>query len=390
MKEHFYNSFVRPFRSKTRLTLFIAQLLGAMAVGFLSVFVTLDIVNFGVSGMTLYSLVRFGFAGFVLFPLLTILYLFAPRFVFLAAVLLTQLMALIPLFIPSLSHDPLGLAFGIALSGTAYWQVYHLAMTAQTSEAGRGYEVSLAQILMTLGSAAGAVVGGLAAATAQDISLVLYAYILQLIASLIFCLLIPPAQRKTVQRQEGQVSVSSLWHEVVHHPYRTVTTLVEAVYSLLGEILRPAWLKLIGVAALGVGVVSGLVIIMQAVMAPLAGKFYTDDKLMEMRWGSALLGVAWLPWVLVVQTTTLFFSVPLWAAGTMLLQTGLGSRWYRDRSVTAILTRELLLTVMRLLAIVFVIPVLFHRPDIFAVLAITACFFLFVLAHHWGNKITKC
>lgn len=387
MKQHFYQSFILPFRSRARLQMFAAQLLGAVAVGFLAVFVTLDIAQLGVDSMVTYTIVRFGLAGFVGFPFLTALYLFAPRFVFRSVILVLQCCGIVPLLFSS-QFSPLMIGCCMGVCSAAYWQVFHLAMTAQTSDAGRGYEVSLSQILMTMGAAAGSLLGGFAAAAGLSITIAVYAFALQIIASIMFCLLIPRVQRHGEGVLEGQVSVLKMGHEIMHNPLRTALTVAEASYSLLGEILRPAWLKVMGVAALGVGVVSALIIIIQALVAPWAGKFYAQNKMAEMRWGSAVLCCAWLPWVWSAQTMLLFFSVPLWSAGAMLLQTGLGGRWYKDRSATAILIREVLLTIARIAIACWGIPLMFNTPALFSGVIVLVALVLLGLSF-WRFKPTQ-
>lgn len=380
MNQHIYKSWVLPFRSRSRLRLFGAQFLGAVAVGFLGVFVTLDMLQFGEDGMLVFTTVRFGIAGFVAFPLITALYLHAPRSAFRASVMLLQGLALVPLFYPPMMQSPFWIGSCMGVAGGAYWQALHLAMTAHASDAGRGYEVTLSQIMMTTGAALGFALGGWCAAKGFSIQIAAYAVMLQLAATLIYCRLIPRSNSASHTVSEGEISAPSLRHELFGDSRRTILTMVEAVYTLMADILRPAWLKLAGVAALGVGLVSAIIIVIQAVVAPLAGKFYHNSRMAELRWGSLMLAIGWVPWVASAHTALLLFSVPLWAAGAMMVQTGLGSRWYRDRSATAILAREMLLTLMRVLAAICVIPLMFHHTAAFAALVVISSLLLLLLA----------
>ncbi len=177
----------------------------------------------------------------------------------------------------------------------------------------------------------------------------------------------------------GQVRATRLRDEIMHDPRRTVLTLLDAVYATLVDILMPSWLKLLGVAALSVGVVMSLRTGIQVLLAPLAGRLYAADSKAEIRIGSMAGLVGWLPWCLSQQTGILFFSVPLWAGGSILCSTGIQGRWYRNRSATAILTRELLLTAARMIGAWAIIPAMFFHPAIYAWLAAGVALAVFVV-----------
>jgi MFS family permease len=372
VKQHFYNSWVAPLRSPKRLRIFGAQFFSAIATGFLTVFLTLDMVRFGADGLIAYTVMRFGVAGFVVFPFLTALYLGAPRRWFQAAVVSIQCLALVPLFVPAIAHAPVWVGLCMGLSSGAYWQAFHLAMTAHTSSTGRGQEISFSQIMCTSGGAIGVLLAGVAAMAGLPLYLAGIALMVQLLASLLFCAMTPRAHIQPELSDEGTISRGYLRAEIWQDRQRLVLTLSESVYTLLADILRPAWLKLAGVAALSVGVVSALIIVIQAFATPWVNALHQRRDGSEMRWGSLLLTAGWLPWTVVLNTGLLFVSVPLWAAGFMMVQTGLGSQWYRDRSAMAILAREMILTVMRLSTGFIAIPLLFAHPSMFALLIVAA------------------
>ncbi|MGB4101147.1 MAG: hypothetical protein WBK91_04490, partial [Alphaproteobacteria bacterium] len=102
----------------------------------------------------------------------------------------------------------------------------------------------------------------------------------------------------------------------------------------------------------------------------LSGKFYAADKHDELRLGSFLGLAGWLPWCYVPHTWILLASIPLWSCGNILYRTGIEGRWYHNRSATAILGKEILLTVARILCVLFIIPVMFSYPEAFAILAV--------------------
>ncbi|MEJ0063156.1 MAG: hypothetical protein WDO70_08130 [Alphaproteobacteria bacterium] len=151
-------------QSRERALMYGAQFLGSLGLGFVGVFTAIDVLRFGMDGMMAYFLARFGIAGFLLFPLFTWAYYRWPRRRFFGFVLFSELLALAPLLHPAILQHPLMIGTCLACAGTGYWQVFHLAMAAHTSDKSRGYEVSLSQICQTFGGIAGYLAAGAAAA----------------------------------------------------------------------------------------------------------------------------------------------------------------------------------------------------------------------------------
>ena len=384
LRDHLRQAFFHPLQDRARALMFGGQFLGSLGVSFLQVFVALDMLRFGVGGMTGYFLTRFALAGFVLFPALTWLYFNRARRWFFVAVFGTEFMALAPLFMPEILQEPLLVGACLALASTGYWQAFHLAMTAHTSDHGRGYEVSLSQIFQTLGGIAGSLVGGAASALHFGSGVALIGFGVQIAATFMFCRTIPRPQTDGAVPVAGQIQATCLRHEMFGNRQRTLLTLLDAVYGVMVDILMPAWLKLIGVAAFSVGVVNALRTAIQIFAAPLTGKFYAADQQAELRLGSALGLVGWLPWCFAPQTWILLASIPLWSCGNILYRTGIEGRWYHNRSATAILGKEILLTIARMFSALFIIPAMFWYPTGFAWLAVITAAAMLVGSYRRG------
>lgn len=367
---HICKAFLYPLQDRSRAMMFGGQFLGSLGVSFLQVFIALDMLRFGVGGMMAYFLTRFSLGGLVLFPALTWLYFNRSRSWFLAAIFGTEFIALTPLLAPEIMQIPVLVGACLALASTGYWQAFHLAMTAHTSDHGRGYEVTLSQICQTIGGIAGSLAGGAASALHFGSGVAVVGFAVQIIATIMFCRTIPRPQMAGTSAAAGQIQATRLRDEIFSNPQRSFLTLLDAVYAVMVDILMPAWLKLIGVAAFSVGVVHALRTAIQIIIAPLTGKYYAADKQKELRLGSALGLAGWLPWCFVSQTWLLLASIPLWSCGNILYRTGIEGRWYRDRSATAILGKEILLTVARMFSALLIIPAMFWYPAGFAFLAV--------------------
>jgi hypothetical protein len=378
LKSSLHQSFVAPFAVRSRAIVYAGQFMGAVGFSFLAIFTSLDIVRAGAEGVSVFMITRFGWAGLVIFPLLTFVYLRGSKTGFSLLALGVQLLSALMLFLPpELAHDPMlfGLAMGTAAGG--YWMSYHLAMMAQTSDRGRAQEISLAMIIMTAGGILGTLMGGYAASKIMGPIAALLGLLLQLTASGIYCYF-APTRAVTDAAGHGQVHVGKFRRELFADPNRTILTLIEAGFIALSEFLRPVWLTLIGIGAMSVGIMSAAIVLLQACLAPLAARLYGQDRSQEIRLGSCSYALAWLPWLLTSQKIMLFFSVPFWSAGLILVSTGMNGRWYRDRSVMAVLAREILLTFSRIVAFVVVVPLLFQRPEQFPLLPCGLAMLLFL------------
>jgi hypothetical protein len=385
IRDHIRQAFLHPLQNRTRAFMFGGQFLGSLGVSFLQVFVALDMLRFGISGMMAYFMIRFALAGFVLFPFFTWLYFNRPRHWFMAAILGTECIALLPLFAPDILQHPMPVGVCLALASTGYWQAFHLAMTAQTSDRGRGYEVSLSQIFQTVGGIAGSLAGGAASAWHFGPGTALVGFVVQIAATIMFFRSIPRPKSSDAQVAHGQVQATRLRDEIFGNPQRSFLTLLDGVYAVMADVLLPAWLKLIGIAALGVGVVNALRTAMQIVAAPLTGKFFAADKQAELRLGSTLGLIGWLPWCFAPQSWLLLASIPLWSCGNILYRTGIEGRWYSNRSATAILAKEILLTIARLLSAMLIIPAMFGYPAGFAWLAVVTAVMM-ISGSYWSGQ----
>ncbi|MGB4102088.1 MAG: MFS transporter [Alphaproteobacteria bacterium] len=258
-----------PLQDRTRALMFSGQFLGSLGVSFLQVFLALDMLRFGVTGMMDFFITSYAVSGLILFPMMTWLYFNKSRCWFFAVIIGTEFMALVPLFAPEILQVPMLVGACRALASAGYWQAFHLAMAAHTSDQGRGYEVTLSQIFQTLGGIVGGLAGGAAIALHADASIALCGFAVEIIATIMFLRRIPKPQQNGTHPEAGQIQATNLRNEIFNNPQRSFLTLLDAVYAVMVDILMPAWLKLMGVAAFSIGVVHALRTTIQVIVAPL-------------------------------------------------------------------------------------------------------------------------
>lgn len=187
----------------------------------------------------------------------------------------------------------------------------------------------------------------------------------------------PRVSRRSIEeRTQGEVGFESLKATLFNYPRQYVGVGLEVILEFTSRNLFAVWLLLNGVSPLFVTSLYGIRIASTIAAAPLINRLVVRQRGEEFL-GAAFLGVS--GWVLLilfpsgVEVVALVSGSFLLGISSFLFITGLESRWYSRRSITQILMRELVLSVVRLFSIPLLSWLVFFDPFYFAVLALVMC-----------------
>lgn len=342
------HAFITPFTDPKRVQIYGATSLGVLGFYLALLTFSYHMAGLGLSALTLFWAVFFGLTGFILMPLLCWIYGYygarKSRVAFLAMLFMGFAIAW------SVGDSaPLGLAVAYSLIAMPYWTAYHLSMFTHSSSNNRANEVAMAYVMMGLGGGLGYLASGITLQAGHVAQGLMLAFAGLGIGTIMLLRLLKSSSCQTVKGywSEFQASIGK-----VDRLLRTLAV-SSGMIEVLNCFLLPAWLRIEGVEPKTAGGILALQIIVRVLLAPLVGRMAHQMRGQELFVGLVLYVLGWvvlsLPLGLNLPTQVIL-TLFIWVGATQLYGCGLDKRWYEQKDVMSVGTREMFLNVGRFLS----------------------------------------
>lgn len=383
----FVRTYLHPFRSPKLAVTYLSLLLGMLGQGFLFLYLAVDMAKIGYGAVVSFYESWFLTAGLVFFPLFFTIMKTWGRTALIAIVIALEVMGMVALLLYGHTSSPLALGFIIALFATGYWQMHHLNIAGHTSSHSRGFEVSLAKIIMQVGGILGSALAAFAMGVASMDHLPSFAFLFVFAATFGLIATLPRIHDGKDDEDMGSIRMENITDVFKSYPRQNLATFLEAIYEMYIQILLPVWLTFMGISGAVIGVLQTMKGAVTALCAPFTGSVIHKGRGEEFTIAAAsgtggclaILtgGLAMIPLVI---------ASLLWAVSRLAFQTGLESRWYSRRSMTQILIREIMLTLGRAVSIPAIAWIAFFAPAWYMPLGVVLC----LLVWPAGRHLTAC
>lgn len=343
-------AYVKPWQDKARAFLLIAMLPGLFAAGLQTLALAYHVAGLGSLNATLFHLGRMALMGFIVIP-------FCLRCLsFDRAKLIFALLQIVGTLLFLGNPDSILLTgLGYVLTSGPYWALYSQRNSKALSRDNHGNEIALLKYLQVLAVSLGTFCGGL------FLKLDLYQPALFASGALILIPTLLCVQKLPREPLFERAFFQLGWRK----PAVRLSFAVAVLYSLLDYGL-PTWMRLIGLSPLSTGTTLALQPILGLLLTPLAGHLIQKGGLGAGRAGGLAYVSGW--------AVLLFAPFHYWLLLPALALTTVGSnligslelnRWFKRRSVSAIVAREWILAAGRCVALPLIIPFVFLAPPLF-------------------------
>ncbi len=363
LRQALYKGFVSPFVETRLKGLLITTIVFCFGFSMFEMFVILDFGTADLSRAVRWMLWQYLFTA-TLIPFLVVALRrmrAGPQALTLSATLLLSPLILLVFG----SSAPFFCAAVYALAISPFWVMYHLAMTAESTDENRGNEVSMAMMGSNIGMMSGAVCGGALVWFGLPQAVMTGAGISILVASTFFMmayylrLKIPQA----LQKLPG--AGLTVWQGLFRDPHLSVLTVLEAMFYIVSFGAWPLFLAAMGLTALAAGAVQSLGILIRFVFSPLVGHLVNKGQGHETFTGALMRLTGWVPWALVTSPVLIPFSILSWNIGAHFFGTGLMAEWYKTRAASSIASREICLGIGRILGVGLFVPLIALSPGLY-------------------------
>ncbi len=356
-------SFLEPWRDRTRAKIFLAGTVGVFAASMLSM-----ALNYGIAGEGFKVTISFQIARLALLGFLgiTFSYWCLSHKSHRLYVLASQSLGLMLLM--TNPHSAFTNAIGFFFTSSPFWAIFSLRFAGQQSRTNHGHEIALSSFLSILSGSAGTFCGGYL----LDIGLYQLAIFISAVLFLIATQLLirpipsPPSPRQT-------------WKVLRQRDPSTRITLYNGILSTVQDVSLTIWLRAIGQSALSAGTLLALQPILGFIITPIIGRLVQAGGMKSIRVGGINILLGWLLLIPALRQSWLFLpSFALMAAGINLITSAEVNRWFKLRSATGIVAREVALAMGRCPTFTVTLPIIFLIPSLYPITGIaTALLFIF-------------
>lgn len=363
-----HKAFIAPFTSVERGIVYLSAMLGQFGFYGLLIYLAFDLTTADLSNVISFFAAKFIVSNLLLLPFLfMILRRFYNRLTFSLYTIL-QFLAFLSLLLFAkdlIANVSLENAFILGLIVSVitepFWAIYHTMMLKVTSDENRGHEVSMAELGMRIGVTLGSFAAGFMLTFMPGSFFLLFSA---------FCMIIPTIAMGGIAFKIGEPEVKTLsilapYKHLIRDPQLTLSTILQGILNSLTSFFVPIWLKVIGFSAMAAGSVMAAQVIARLFVGPLSGHLYEKGRGQEISIGGFIYTLAWLPWTLIQSAVLYIFSAMLWAIYSHMVNVGLDSRWYANKTLIAMASREICFGIGRLLCCLVILPLLYVSPILF-------------------------
>lgn len=178
-----------------------------------------------------------------------------------------------------------------SLISASFWILHHRALSLKTTEDNIGNEVSISAVVDSVGSALGLVIGG--GALAYGAVLAPVAFFIMFFAGTT-CLYIT---NKKITANIKEKQFNPLQKIKNTNISISLMTAFHGFVQLTCSSSAPVWLGMLGAKSLLTGALMAINVIIDFIVSPFIGHFFHNRKKQEMKIGSALITLGWLPFI---------------------------------------------------------------------------------------------
>lgn len=341
-------TYVEPWRDAARARHLMAACVGCLGAGLQVMYMNFSIAGLGIEAAALYHFIRLLLLGTVTVPL---------SFWFLSQkggrywVAFMQLAGM-GLLAGAKGH-PVLCAFGFAMTSGGYWGLFSQRYAAQLSRSNHGGETALLLYIMILLSSLGTYFAGPMLEAGMHKEAMVLGSLGMAVGSFIM-------GHKRVPYHKEWAHLRSMVH------WRRPTVLLSFFYGFQGLALDfgiASWMVMAGVTPLSAGLALALRPVLGMVLSPVVGILLQRGRVNMSYVGGAGLVAGWLLLLPAAEHNGLLLpALTVMTIGMNFVGPAEVSRWYKRRSVAAIMTREFLLTCGRLPAIPMMVLIIFLAP----------------------------
>lgn len=362
MKTLLTRGFIRPFTNLSLYPTYLGTFFGGIGFAGLFAYLAYDYAQLGLIPLLVFFLARFSFSGFILNPAAYYGFYKLKRTTACGLMLVAQagalaILCVYPQLIAGQGDDAISLiiaALLISLISFPFWVLFHVNMITHTSDSNVGNEVSITDILYFSGSTLSIIGSGFFLTFAPGFTFILLCGIALLAGSL--CL--------TLAGKKDDMSVIrdkpfNMLQSFRDNKAQLTGTTSEGMFQFLTSFFVPVWLWAIGVSGVMMGFMMALKGALKFVSSPVAGHLFHQKRGRDLIIGAALKPLGWIPWLLLQSPWMMLVSGFFWTLGAQLFSTGLNSRWYQGRCLSAQAIREMALATGRCIMAVITMPILY-------------------------------
>lgn len=379
------NAFVLPFQDPMRSFMYFISFFFALGFAFLDVFITIDAAGLGAPELTAYMLAKFGGIT-VLMPAALLCMGRVGDKVFYAVLVAMMLAGLFYVVLRGGAVAPLEAGFFYALFVSPFWAVYHIMFAVATSDENMGNEISLSGTGMTVGITFGSLAGGVCSQLGLEAAGMIVGFLI--VGAATTGLIVRAISSNLIDRlrQTGAID-ETMWAALKRCKYRSLGSLLEGIFNIVGGNLWILYLRLAGISAAAVGAWQALMVVSKIIITPFAGALVNHGRRREMVLGAGLNLLGWTPFLFGAHSFFVMISMNVWAVGTHLFSTGLTSAWYGSRTIAAIVVREIILGVGRIATVLLLTPVIYASTEAFIDITIIVGAAMVVYAALWMRSL---
>ena len=367
-------AFIDPFTSTERAILYLCTFFGQFGFTGLLVYFAFDLTSLDLDAVLGFFTGKFFFSNLFFLPLLFIIVARARSAIVFSFLVLTQVIALLVLFLNrdlmSAGDFNQALLVGIIISFVTepFWVIYHNMMLQLTTDENRGHEVSVAELGLQVGSAIGALAAGFMLTFMPgaifplfgSFSLIIPASILSVLSAQFF-------------KEQGQKpSYLAPYSGAIQNPRLSLATLMQGVLEGVTTYYAPLWMKVLGFSAIVMSSLTSAKLAARFAIGPLTGHLFQKGNRKELRLGAYVYMISWIPWIILDPALAFVITAVIWSVYNHLIKVGLDGRWYANKTMEGMATREVCMGVGRLLALACVAPLIVISPLLFFAAAIGA------------------
>ena len=379
MKNFLYRSLIAPFTSVERSILYLCTFFGQFGFTGLLVYFAFDLASMDLKAVLGFFSGKFIFSNLFFLPMLFIIVQRSKTPLVFMALVITQLLAMAALFYNKdlFNSGIFGDTFfaGVILSFVTepFWVIYHYLMLKLTSAENRGHEVSVAELGLQIGSAVGALGAGMMLTFMPGYIFPIFAGFLMIVPTSLLSIL-STQNFEPPSAAEAQTSFLAPYIVLFQQWRLSLATIMQGVLEGLTVYYAPLWMKLLGFSAIIMSSLTSAKLIARILISPLTGHLFEKKNREELKLGSAIYIISWLPWLVLSNAVSFIISSVLWSLYNHLIKVGLDGRWYDNQTMDGMATREVAMGIGRVLALLTVAPLIIISPFIFFIGAIGAGF----------------
>ncbi len=357
----FVAAYILPWQNRERATILFSLLLGSYTIGAQIFILAYAMAEKGFEASCVFQISRQLLMGFIGIPVS--FWLMSGKWGRLGVCVVQGLGSALYAVDPA---SPFLNALAAFLIMAPFWSGYGIRFARARSEKNHGNETALQNFLSVLAGALGYLSGGFVLEAAQTTG------------ALVLCGLGVVVATQMIYQKTRRIRVyASSWRMLgLKKPMTRLSLFIGFVGILIYDGL-PIWMQTTGIPPLSAGTTLAMRQILGFILTPIAGWLILKGGLRAGLFGGAFLFLGWLLMAISSDFSWLLLpALALLTVGINLVSPAEISRWWKRKSETAIIAREMALTMGRIPSYILGLPVIFFAAPFYPLLGLVASGFL--------------